>query len=541
DARAQTDCQRLTCQVLVDFNESEVRLWDNSDSGAPERLALFSYDQASYVHSGWSSEDNRFLFVHDELDETSYSLNTTVRVFSLDNLRSPQPANVWRGPTAAIDHNGYVRGNRYYMSNYQRGLTVLDITNPAEPAEVGFFDTFLPSDGAAFNGMWGTYPYLPSGLILGSDINSGLYVLADSSKNVASGAVSFTAALVTVQPGDIASISVQRPQGSGAVSVGYQSFAGSAVAGTDYEPATGRLSWDANDNSSKTINLITADSGEAGKRTVFVRLYDPKGGATLAAPALTTVAFGTEPARSGSLSLVQTSAQAVEGQSITLNVQRLGGSDGALSVGYDLIGATAQPGQDYTDSSGSLSWPDGDSSEKAFSIALIDDNADEGNESFSVQLRSIDGSNTGPNNVTTVTVLDDERNTAPVISIGESRHVNASQTVILAASAQDVENDPISYQWQQVSGNPVTLQNAQSASASFVAPASSGSLVFSVSATDSRGAQTSAQLTIIVVLQSETELTPSSGGGSVSFILLLMLSVLIWQRSQFQPGAGYGR
>ena len=100
------------------------------------------YPNARYTHSGWWTEDGRYLFVHDELDERDFNLNTTVRVFDMANLRAPVLAGSWVGPTRAIDHNGYVRGNRYYFSNYSEGLTVLDITNPATPTRVGFFDTF---------------------------------------------------------------------------------------------------------------------------------------------------------------------------------------------------------------------------------------------------------------------------------------------------------------------------------------------------------------------------------------------------------------
>jgi hypothetical protein len=42
--------------------------------------------------------------------------------------------------------------------------------------EVANFDTYLP-DNNGFNGAWGAYPFLPSGLILISDIESGLFVL----------------------------------------------------------------------------------------------------------------------------------------------------------------------------------------------------------------------------------------------------------------------------------------------------------------------------------------------------------------------------
>ncbi|WP_460856190.1 choice-of-anchor B family protein [Rheinheimera gaetbuli] len=532
DARAASDCQQSPCQVLFDFNEQDVRLWDSSVPATPSQLAQFSYDQVAYVHSGWSSEDNRFLFVHDELDESSFGLNTTLRIYALDDLRNPVLQPVWRGPTAAIDHNGFVRGNRYYMSNYQRGLTVLDITNPAAPTEAGFFDTFLPSDGAAFNGMWGTYPYLPSGLILGSDINSGLYILADNTNAVAAGALSFTNSSVVVAPGEVAQLRVQRPQGEGEVSVAYHTFAGAAVQDTDYEAAHGRLSWAGGDNSDKIITVTTLDSGEVGQRTVLVRLYDVQGGATLAAPAIAIVGFGTEPPRPGSLSLLQSSAQAVEGSSVQLNVQRLGGSSGAIAVDYLLQSGSATVGEDVVDNSGRLNWADGDSSDKTIVLSLIDDSLAEQDESFSLQLVSVDGSELGANTSAQVTILDNDSNTAPVVSAGENRQVNASQTVSLTATAQDAENDSISYQWRQLSGTSVSLQNANSATLSFIAPASSASLVLQVTATDNRGASASASVTVTVISAPplNNNSSGSSGGGTGSGFALLLVSLLCWRR-----------
>ena len=63
------------------------------------------------------------------------------------------------------------------MSNYERGLTVLDVTQPTAATDIGFFDTYPTSDDAHFNGAWGVYPFLPSGTLLVSDIQSGLFVL----------------------------------------------------------------------------------------------------------------------------------------------------------------------------------------------------------------------------------------------------------------------------------------------------------------------------------------------------------------------------
>jgi hypothetical protein len=67
-----------------------------------------------------------------------------------------------------IAHNVHVRGRHAYIAHYNEGVRVLDISNPRDPAEVGYYKT--PSD-------WGVYPYFPSANFVVSDIPTGLYVL----------------------------------------------------------------------------------------------------------------------------------------------------------------------------------------------------------------------------------------------------------------------------------------------------------------------------------------------------------------------------
>lgn len=73
-------------------------------------------------------------------------------------------------------HNVYVRPetNLLIMSYYVDGTRVLDISNPSDPMLVGYFDT---SDlSGLYDGNWGTYAYLPSGYIISSDRQNGLFV-----------------------------------------------------------------------------------------------------------------------------------------------------------------------------------------------------------------------------------------------------------------------------------------------------------------------------------------------------------------------------
>ena len=83
------------------------------------------------------------------------------------------------GPTLAIDHNGYVVGDNYYLANYRAGLRKIDISqiDSKVMTEVGFFDTFPSSDGSGFSGAWSVYPFFNSQNIVISDINRGLFVV----------------------------------------------------------------------------------------------------------------------------------------------------------------------------------------------------------------------------------------------------------------------------------------------------------------------------------------------------------------------------
>ena len=64
------------------------------------------------------------------------------------------------------------------ISYYADGTRILDISNPTNPIEVAYYDT---SDiEGLYVGNWGTYAYLPSGYIISSDIETGMYVLSTS-------------------------------------------------------------------------------------------------------------------------------------------------------------------------------------------------------------------------------------------------------------------------------------------------------------------------------------------------------------------------
>ena len=176
-------------QIYIGSNGStsgtnKVVIIDVSDKANPQFIANISYSNSGYTHQGWFTENQQHFILGDELDEQFFGNNTKTMVFDFSDLDNPVLSSTYFGPTLAIDHNGYVKGNTYYLANYRAGLRVLDITNIAASSnamtEVGYFDTFPSSDSANFNGVWNVYPYFESGNIVISDIEGGLFIVRKS-------------------------------------------------------------------------------------------------------------------------------------------------------------------------------------------------------------------------------------------------------------------------------------------------------------------------------------------------------------------------
>lgn len=545
DQRAVSDCQLLTgsCTVFIDFNEKEMKLWNITDLNNAEQLGSAEYNDVAksnqYVHSGWGTEDKQFVLLHDEFDESRGGLNTTVRIFSIENLTTPTQVGQWTGPTRAIDHNGFVRGNRYYMSNYERGLTVLDITDPANPSEAGFFDTYPLSNSANFNGAWGVYPFLPSGNILVSDINSGLYILKDNAKTSAKGQFAFASKTISTEQGVTLSIDVQRNGTTidEAVAVSYQVIQGSAQASSDYTVENNTLNWAANDNTAKSISIEINDdvTNSEFPESFFIRLYNPINGAVLGTNSYATVNIaGIVDTGAGTFSTNEVTISENSGEYI-VEVNRVGSTTGELAFSYQLNANDAMIGSDIEESSGDISWADGENATKEITLSIIDDNDEENNESFTLNLSPVNNARIGTHGEIIFTITDDDKNEAPLVTLSENFQVNTEQTVTLSAETSDSNDDDMTYLWEQTEGSDVALTNADTLSASFTAPNTFGSLSFKFTATDYRGASTTKSI-IITVVAPPTEVitvTPkkSSGGGSSVWLTLLGLTALLRYRN----------
>jgi choice-of-anchor B domain-containing protein len=148
---------------------------DMTNPAAPVLMSRTPYPSVAYCHQGWT-EDLRYFYINDELD----SIQRTT-VFDITDLSNPVHLGSFNAGVAATDHNLYVRDGFLFESNYRSGLRIFDTNvDPINPPQVGYFDTYPGSDAAGFQGTWSNYPFFPSGMVIISDIDRGLFIVDPS-------------------------------------------------------------------------------------------------------------------------------------------------------------------------------------------------------------------------------------------------------------------------------------------------------------------------------------------------------------------------
>ena len=127
----------------------------------------------NFTHNAWVNADNSVVFTTDEKANapvTAYDISDLNDIRELDQFRPIATLNA-----NVIPHNVHVWDNWLIISYYTDGGIIADASRPDNIIEVGNWDTFLGGNGG-FSGCWGAYPFLPSGLVLLSDRQSGLMV-----------------------------------------------------------------------------------------------------------------------------------------------------------------------------------------------------------------------------------------------------------------------------------------------------------------------------------------------------------------------------
>lgn len=151
-------------------------VWDLSNKTNPVLLTSQN-TPGNFTHNTWLSDNSKYLFTTDEVDNsylTSYNVSDPSNIIELDKIQHNPGSN-------SVVHNTYVLNDYAVTSWYKEGVVIVDGSRPDNMVITGYYDT-SPLSGAGMDGDWGVYAFLPSGNLLISDMQEGLYVLAPDYK-----------------------------------------------------------------------------------------------------------------------------------------------------------------------------------------------------------------------------------------------------------------------------------------------------------------------------------------------------------------------
>ncbi|MBI5915513.1 MAG: choice-of-anchor B family protein [Bacteroidetes bacterium] len=148
------------------------KVYDVTNKANPVLLATQSTPYL-FTHNTWLNDASTAIFTTDEKANapvTSYDISDLNNIVELDQFRPVATLGL-----GVIPHNVHVWDDWVITAYYTEGTIIVDGYRPDNMIEVGYFDSFV-SQTAGFYGVWGVYPYFPSGLVIASDMQNGLLV-----------------------------------------------------------------------------------------------------------------------------------------------------------------------------------------------------------------------------------------------------------------------------------------------------------------------------------------------------------------------------
>ena len=165
---------------LANGNNSLFSVWDVSNPSTPVLLAQ-NPTVGFYSHNIWSSDDGNYIYTTEEDNGghlSEFNITDLNNIDLTDKIQAEPGNNI-------MPHNAFYINDYIVNSYYTTGIQIFDVQSKGNIVNVGHFDTSPNFSGPGSNGCWGVYPYLPSGIIIASDIENGFFVLDPDYKRAA--------------------------------------------------------------------------------------------------------------------------------------------------------------------------------------------------------------------------------------------------------------------------------------------------------------------------------------------------------------------
>ena len=165
---------------LAHAGNSLFSIWDVSNPATPVLLSQ-NPTVGYYSHNIWSSDDGNYIYTTEEDNGghlSEFNITDLNNIDLTDKIQAEPGNNI-------MPHNAFYINDYIVNSYYTTGIQIFDVKSKGNIVNVGHFDTSPNFSGPGSNGCWGVYPYLPSGIIIASDIENGFFVLDPDYKRAA--------------------------------------------------------------------------------------------------------------------------------------------------------------------------------------------------------------------------------------------------------------------------------------------------------------------------------------------------------------------
>lgn len=144
-------------------------VWNLSNKAAPQQMAQITVPGNGYVHNIWPTHDAGFVATTEE------TVGKTIKIWNTQDLGDISLVSQVLAPSS-LAHNAHVEGDYVFLSHYESGIYIWDISYPQCPVLVAAYDNYPSGEAGDYNGCWGVYPHAGTGRIYASTIEGGLWV-----------------------------------------------------------------------------------------------------------------------------------------------------------------------------------------------------------------------------------------------------------------------------------------------------------------------------------------------------------------------------
>jgi len=158
-----------------DIYNGSLFIIDVSDKTNPTTMVEHNYSNYG-CHAVWVTDDSKYAVTGDE-ENGGY-----VYIFDIQDFNNINMVATWYPDEPQVQnksvHNVLIKDDLLYVSYYVYGTRIVDISDPYNPTEVGYYDWY-PGQNGLYSGNWGVYPFTENGLIYSTDYTgNGFFIMS---------------------------------------------------------------------------------------------------------------------------------------------------------------------------------------------------------------------------------------------------------------------------------------------------------------------------------------------------------------------------